>query len=479
MTRHEAITSILGNLLICMSLCMPIGLLFSRDGRDLLPLLLGAAITLGTGIALRAVTRFRPVPLREMRRREGYILAVLAWIVVPLFGALPFLIYGLSITDAYFEAMSGFTTTGATVIAKVSQLPQGLLFWRALTHWLGGLSILLLVLYALPLMETAGMHLMTAESTGMARDRIHPSLPGTAKRIWGIYAGLTVLLTLLLMVGEMNFFEAICHAFSTVSTGGFSTRDEGMLAFTSPYIRVVILIFMLLGGTNFALHYHAAKRRPGAYFRDEEFRFFVFVIIGAAIFLFAGMRLADNSDASALDVLFQVVSVVTTTGFAAGDYENWTYFASVFFFVLFFTGACLGSTTAGLKMARLLLLLKNGLAELSRLMHPRALIPVRMNGRMVAPVLMRNILAFYALYMLVFLLGAAVMSFTGLDIKSAMSSVAATLGGIGPGLGSVGPLQTYGAVSEFGKWFLSFLMMLGRLEILTVFIVFSPGFWKV
>ena len=468
------------------ALFMPTGIIFSLyyGDNDIFALLLSAGISLLFGFFLWAITGFNVrSDYSELRKREGYVIVSLGWIVVSAFGALPFVINGAipSYTDAFFETISGFTTTGASILNNIESIPHGLLFWRSLTHWLGGMGIIVLSLAILPLLGVEGTKLFVAEVAGPTKDKIHPHVQGTAKRLWGLYVILTGVETLLLMIGGMSFFDAICHAFGTMATGGFSTKQASIAHYQSPFIHYVIIVFMILAGTNFTLHYHALHGRIYAYFKDEEFRFYIILMGIITLFVTGTIAFFTNVgiEKSFRDAAFQVVSIITTTGYITADYEKWASYSQFFFIILVFMGACAGSTTGGIKMIRILLLARNGLLELKRLIHPRAIVPVRLNDKLVPQPIVNNILAFFVLYMLVFVFGTMIMSFTGLDFKSAIGSVSATLGCVGPGIGSVGPVSNYAHITVFGKWFLSFLMLLGRLEIFTILVMFTPSFWKV
>lgn len=468
-----------------MAFFMPLGIVFSvyYSDQDVGALLQGFAITLACGFALWALTGFRRAYRLEIRKRESFVIVTLGWVFLSAFGALPFVLHGAipSYTDAFFETMSGFTTTGASVLNDVEALPHGLLFWRSLTHWLGGMGIIVFSLALLPLMGVGGHQLFEAETSGPTKEKIHPQVQGTAKRLWMIYVALTGVQTLLLLFGGMSLFDALCHAFGTLATGGFSTRQSSVASF-SPYIQYVILVFMFLAGTNFSLHYHAFHGRLRSYFKDEEFRFYLAItgilIVLCSFTVYFGPSSSGDLEKSFRDASFQVVSIISSTGFVTDDYEKWSHYSRYLFFVMLFFGASVGSTTGGIKMLRLLLLVKNGVLELKRLVHPRAVVPVRLNGRVVPPQVMSNILAFFVLYILVFIAGAFVLSAVGLDIIGAMGAVAASLGCIGPGVGLVGPMYTYAEIPMLGKWVLAFLMLLGRLELFTILVLFAPAFWK-
>ncbi len=450
------------------------------DGEhDFWPLVISAFLTFSVGILLYFL------PGREVRKniskRDGYVIVSLTWIVISVFGALPFFLSGAiaSYTDAFFETISGFTTTGATMLIDIESVSKGLLFWRSMTHWIGGMGIIVLSLAILPFLGIGGMQLFIAEVPGPTPDKLHPRITQTAKRLWGIYVLLTVVETILLMLGGMNLFDGLCHAFGTMATGGFSTRNDSITSF-SPYIQYVITLFMILAGTNFTLHYLALHGRIKDVWKNEEYRHYLFIILGATFII--GLVLAFTNrgtfEQSFRDAIFTVVSIITTTGFVTADYLIWPGALWFIIFLLMFVGGSAGSTGGGIKVVRQLLLFKNSLLELKRLMHPQAVIPVRMNNRPVSQNIIFNVLAFFLIYMIIFALGTFVMSMLGLDFESAIGATAATLGNIGPGIGSVGPMGNYADINAVGKWFLSFLMLLGRLELFTVLILLSPAFWK-
>lgn len=418
----------------------------------------------------------------EIRKREGYIVVSLGWIVMSLFGALPFVIHGSipSYTDAFFETMSGFTTTGASILNNIESLPHGLLFWRSVTQWLGGMGMIVLSLAILPVLGIGGMQLFVAEVPGPTKDKIHPRIRETAKRLWGIYVILTVVETGLLMIGGMTFFDAVCHSFTTMATGGFSTKQDSIAFYQSPYIQYVLTAFMFLAGMNFSLHYHYMHRNFKTVAKNDEFRFYTGMIIFFTIIIAVPLMIKQYAgpEQSFRASIFQVVSIVTTTGFVSADYESWGSFYQVLFFLLLFTGGCAGSTGGGIKVVRHQLLIKNSMLELRRLVHPRAVIPVRFNKISVPQEIIYNILAFFLFYIMIFVVGTLLMSLIGLDFMSAMGSVATSLGNVGPAIGSVGPVSNFAHIDPAGKWILSFLMLLGRLELFTVLIIFSPSFWK-
>ena len=436
---------------------------------------------------------------KDIGKKEGYLIVVLGWLVMVLCGSVPFMVatHGhmfleksfvdavtgevhLNYTDAFFETMSGFTTTGASILPDIEAMPHCLLFWRSLTHWLGGMGIIVLTVAILPMLGIGGMQLFVAEAPGPQAEKLHPRIKETAKRLWAIYIILTLAETVLLQVGGMSFFDAINHALATMATGGFSTKNDSIAHFNSPFIQYTIIIFMFLAGTNFTLTYFGFKGRFKKIIKNEEFKvyllstLFVIVCTTITILLNTDMKFEE----SFRDASFQVVSIITTTGFVSDDYTSWHTFTTTLFFVLLFTGACAGSTSGGIKVVRHLILIKNSFSELKRQLHPSAIIPVRFNGKAVTQSITYNIAAFILIYLLIFFLGALVMSTMEPDFDTAVGSTIACLGNIGPGIGHVGPVDNFSKIPDFGKWVLSFLMLLGRLELFTVLMIFTRHFWK-
>lgn len=419
---------------------------------------------------------------KTIGKREGYVIVSLCWVIFSLVGALPFVISGAipSYTDAFFETMSGFTTTGASILNDIEAVPHGLLFWRSLTQWIGGLGMIVLSLAILPIFGFGGMQLFIAEVPGLTVDKLHPRIRETAKRLWIIYIAFTFAETMLLKLGGMNWFDAINHSFTTMATGGYSTKQESIAFFNSPYIHYVITFFMILAGTNFTLAYYAFHFKFKKVLSDEEFRYYIgFIlfftaIITCSLWLFNGIDL----EKSFRDSLFQVVSIMTTTGYYTADYLLWAPFVPVIILVLMFIGGSAGSTAGSIKVIRITLLLKNSWLELKRIFHPNAIIPVRINNKSVLPEILSNVLAFVVIYMLITIISTIIISSMGYDLDTSISAVATSIGNIGPGLGRVGPIENFSHMPIFGKWFLSFLMMIGRLEIFTVLMILSPTFWR-
>ena len=449
-----------------------------HPGKDFWPMLLSSSLMMILGLIITFLYRKAKTALSK---REGFIIVTFSWVVISVFGALPFYLSGdiPSYTNAFFETMSGFTTTGATILNDIEAMPKGLLFWRSMTHWIGGMGIIVLSLAILPFFGIGGMSLFVAEVPGPTPDKLHPRITATAKRLWGIYVLLTFVETLLLMAGGMNLFNGLTHAFGTMATGGFSPMNDSIAGF-SPYIQYVIVVFMIFAGTNFTLHYLALHGRLREVFRNEEYRYFLTIL--GVFTLIITLSLVFNGHAgwekSFRDSIFQVVSIVTTTGYITSDYLVWPGSLWVIIFMLMFIGGSAGSTGGGIKVMRQLLIFKNSFLELKRLVHPNAIIPVRFNQKTVGRNVIYNVLAFFVIYLIIFALSIIVMTFMGLDFETSVGSVAASLGNIGPGIGGVGPVENYAAIPLVGKWFLSFLMLIGRLELFTVLILLSPAFWK-
>ncbi|MEE4257322.1 MAG: potassium transporter TrkG [Bacteroidales bacterium] len=444
-----------------------------------LAILYSALITIGTGAILSISTRKHP---KSIGRKEGYVIVAITWIIISLFGTLPFLFSGSisNFTDAFFETMSGFTTTGATILTDIESMPKSLLFWRSMTHWIGGMGIIVFTVAILPILGIGGMQLYSAEMPGVTKDKLHPRITETAKRLWAIYLIFTVLETVLLMFGGMSLFNALCHTFGTVATGGFSTQNESIAAF-SPYVQYVIIAFMILAGTNFTLHYFAMHGQLRKVWRNEEYRYYIMAILIGTVVISLVLAFGQEGvgfEKALRTALFQVTSIITTTGYITDNYLLWPHMIWFLVVLMMFIGGMAGSTGGGIKVVRQLLLLKNSLLELKRLIHPQAIIPVRMNGKVVSQDIIFKVMAFFLIYIIIFIIGSTVMALIGLDGPTAIGATAATLGNIGPGLGNVGPVDHYGFIPAGGKWFLSFLMLLGRLELFTVLILFSPVFWK-
>ena len=432
---------------------------------------------------------------KEMNKREGYMVVAFGWIVMSLSGTLPYLVTESipTFTGAFFETMSGYTTTGASILNDIEIIPKGVLFWRSTTHWIGGMGIIVLAIAILPLLGVGGMQLFAAEAPGPSGDKLHPRITDTAKRLWLIYVGYTAAETILLQLAGMSFFDAINHALSTLSTGGFSTKNASVAYWNdNPAIQYIIIFFMFLAGTNFVLSYYLFKGKVAKIIKDEEFKLYfkfiaIFTVIAALLIYFrADVSISSIDHPMVLGefesafrhALFQVLTVITTTGFVSADYTLWTPFLTVFFFGLMFLGGSAGSTSGGVKVVRHLILIKNGFLEFKRSLHPNAIVPVRYNMKSISKDIVFNVLGFFILYMLSFIVGALVFSMFQMDFESAIGLSASSLGNVGPALGQFGPVNNYAALPPLGQWWASFLMLIGRLELFTVLILLTPFFWR-
>lgn len=480
--NYRVIINIIGLLLmlngIFMLFCIPFSLYFSEG--DLIPILTAGGSTSGFGLLIWYFTK--DANNKELRKRDGYLIVTLGWLSMSFFGTLPYLLSGAipNLTDAFFETISGFTTTGASILTDIESVHKGILFWRSLTQWIGGMGIIVLAVAILPILGIGGMQLFVAEAPGISPDKLQPRIKETAKRLWFIYVTLTLTETLLLWAGGMSFYDAINHGLTTMATGGFSTKNASVAYFTSPFIQYIIIMFMFLAGTNFTMIYFSLHREFYKVIRNEEFRFYTGFCVVLTILVTTGIFLANSGglESDFRHGLFQVVSIITTTGYVTADYTSWTPFLTVLFFVMMFFGASAGSTAGGVKIVRHIILIKNSILELKRQLHPSAVIPVRFNKKAVPRDITFNILAFIMIYIAIFAVGSIMMALLGVDFLTAMGSVATSLGNIGPGIGSVGPVNNFAHMPLVAKWILSFFMLLGRLELFTVLILFTPYFWR-
>ena len=426
------------------------------------------------------------VPLREEEKvygnREGYIIVTGVFLIFSLFGTLPYLFSGsiTSFPDAFFESVSGFTTTGATIITDVDSMSKGILFWRSMTQWVGGLCIIFLSLYVLPVFRDINIQLSTTDFSGQTSDKIHPRTIDAVKRLIGIYIALTIAEALLLFVSGMTLFDAVCHSFTTLSTGGFTTHNNSLAFYSSPLIKVVITIFMFIAGTNMTIIYFGINLDFRKLTENDEYAFYAIICLIFSLIAIPAIfiKSTDSLGNSILDGFFHVVSIVSTTGYYTSDYTSWGSFMIMIFFILMFTGGTSGSTSGGMKVSRLLILTKNNRTELRRLIHPDAFIPVRLNRRILPQSIVYNVLVFVTLYFLVLCISSVILSFMGYDIITSFSTSAAFLGNIGPGMGTFAPFTNYATLPVTGKWFLSGLMLLGRLELITVMILFARSFFR-
>ena len=432
---------------------------------------------------------------KQIQKREGYIIVTLGWLMMTITGMLPFILTNSidDISSTFFETMSGYTATGATILSDIESLPKGILFWRSMTHWIGGMGIIVLAVAILPLLGIGGIQLFSAEAPGPNNDKLHPRITDTAKRLWLIYVSLTFIESILLSFAGMSIFDALNHSMSTMASGGFSTKNNSLAHWNHlPWVHYIIIIFMFLAGTNFVLSYFALTGKIKKVFRDNEFKMYLLlvIIISLIVFitLYSGVDLNnsyfENSkvfgklEGSLRHAFFQVIAIITTTGFVTADYTSWTPFLTVLFFGIMFLGGSAGSTSGGIKVVRHLLMIKGGILEFKRTLHPNAIIQARYNNKLVNQEIIANVLAFFILYMISFIIGSLIFGFLGLDFEYALGVAAATLGNVGPAIADFGPTENYSGLPASGKFWASFLMLIGRLELFTVLILFTPFFWK-
>jgi len=482
----KLIIKVQGFLLVVLAATMSFSLMYSLyfgDG-DAKAIGLSIAITLVTGL----VSIFSFKTDRRIKAKEGFATVSLGWVLAALFGGLPFYLHGSfgPYINCVFEAMSGFTTTGSTILSDIEAIPRGLLFWRATTHWLGGMGIVLLTIAVLPMLGISPGQLYNAEVPGPTKDRISPKIKDTAKILWLIYFGLTVIETLLLMFGGMDLYTALCHSFATLATGGFSTLNTSVAGFNSVYVEIIIIIFMYLAGINFALHFYLIKGRFKDFFKNSELRFYTAVItitsivISLNIYFSSGLdQYTGNYGRALLDSVFQVVSIVTTTGFATADFNLWPSFSALLLVTLMFFGGSAGSTGGGMKQIRILILFKHLYIEVKKLAHPRAFFAVKIGDDHVENTVVRNVLGFSILFAFFFAATTLFLAFMGYDIVTSFTAAIACLGNIGPGLARVGAVENFGFFDPYSKTVLIFCMLLGRLEIYSVLIlIYSLVFRK-
>ncbi len=460
---------------------IPMGTCLYFRESDWLPFALTAAGTGATGFVLSR--HIRPSHY-SMSKRDGFLLTAMVWVVFSIFGMLPFMFckMPISLSDAFFEAMSGFTTTGASVLLDVTHMSHGIHIWRATMQWLGGMGIILFTLAVIPMLNSSGGMLMfNAEVTGITHDKLRPRISQTAKALWMLYFAFTIMLVVLLWSGPMNFFDSVCHAFGAISTGGYSTRNEGIAAFNSIYVKVVLTIFMFVGGVNFSLIYRSLRGEFGALRRNDVFRTYVGLIAVMYILFVIGITTQGTYEGwedLTIDPLFQIVSTMTSTGFTPSNFEQWGPLVLALVFMLMLFGACAGSTSGGAKIDRLLFLVKNCRNELYRCIYPHAIMSVRVNGKVVSNDIVGKVIAFLCIYMLLISIGGTAMAAMGVPIIDAFFSAFSCMSNTGLGAGITGYGGSYEMLPDAAKWLLSFLMLTGRLEIFTVLLLFAPSFWR-
>ena len=453
------------------------------DG-DLIPLLQSIAVTITSGLIL--VIFFKSKDKKDLSTHDGFAVVTLGWIAIVIFSAFPFYFSGtLDYTNSFFEAMSGLTTTGATVLGHsdtlmIEELPHGILFWRSFTQFIGGIGIIVFSIAILPMLGMGGVQLFRAEVAGPVADKITPRVKQTAKLLWGIYVGFVLILCLILKIEGMSWFDAICHSFTTIATGGFSTKNISIAAYGG-LIQWTIIIFMFLAATNFSLHYYFIAKGKFEYYKDHEFRVYFGLCIIFSILFFINIVGTNKYQTDLLSFrhsVFAAVSILTTTGFSTENFNEWPEMSKMILFFLLFIGGSAGSTTGGMKIIRSILVVKYLLYEVRKLLHPKGVFTISIGKNSIDDNVVRATLGFYLFYIFIFVFTAIFLSFTGLDVETALTASASAIGNIGPGLGSIGPTDNWAHLTDLAKWLTSFCMLLGRLEIFTVVVLFSRSFWK-
>ena len=438
-----------------------------------------ALITLLTGIILVIATRQHKG--EKTTSRDGVFIVCVSWLALSLFGAMPYLLSKSvpNFTDGFFEALSGFTTTGATILTRIEAVPKDILLWRSMTQWIGGLAIIVFSIAILPFLSMSGMQLFVSEMNGITYDKLHPRIMHTVLRIWGLYLFFTLLETLLLYLGDMDLYDALCHSMTTISSGGFSTRTESIGAFSN-YSQVVVSIFMVLSGCNFSLLLLSLSWKSFTILKNQEFRTFLIYLISISVGIAMVLTFVTHHGlgTSFREAFFSVISTMTTTGFFVSDYMAWPAFLWVMLFMLMFVGACSGSTSGGVKLFRHLIFVRNSTLELRRIIHPNALMPVKVNGKAISTSGVYKNTTFIIIYFLVFLIGGILLLYIGTDFNTAIGASVATLSNVGTGVGNVGPGGSYVAFPLYAKWILMLMMILGRVELFSLITLFSRSFWR-
>ncbi|MBO8158419.1 TrkH family potassium uptake protein [Thermosyntropha sp.] len=478
MVRKEVILNYIGKILIIIGISMLTAIIWAvyYNENEIWSILISSAITIATGLVLSFIYRNN----NELNYREGFAVVSLGWLSASLFGSLPFVFSGYfpTFADAFFETISGFTTTGASVLKDIEALPYSLLFWRSLTQWLGGMGIMALFIAIIVSMGVRANQIFRAEVPGPISEKISPRIRETAKLLWITYVIISAVLFILLSTFGMNIFDAMCHTFTTMATGGFSTKNQS-IAFYSPVIQWIIIIFMFIAGANFSLYYFAFKNRTlKNFYYNTEFRFYVYIVLGAAFLVFIALNHYSGMEERIRTTLFQVISILTTTGFATSDYEKWGSLGQTVILLLMFIGGCAGSTAGNVKVGRYIIILKRAKIELEQMLHPKALISLRFGDKVLSNSLIINVLQYFFLYIFLIFTGTLILGSMGVDILTSFTACVSCMGNIGPGFGMVGPVENYADIPYIGKYVLSILMLLGRLEIYPALILFMPKYWK-
>lgn len=482
MISVRPIARVLGVLLILIGGLMLSGLIisFAYNSGDESALFYSGMSCLAIGLPLFFLFKRKGKP--RLNKREGYLVVALGWFTMVSFGTLPYLFSGVIPTfpEAFFESVSGMTTTGASVLTDIEIVPKGILFWRSLTQWIGGMGIIVLTVAIFPLLGFGGIELFVAEAPGPTSDKLHPRIQETAKRLWAIYVSLTALLCFILYFAGMTFYDAINHALTTMATGGFSTKNASMAHFDIPAIQYPIIFFMFLAGTNYTIIYYGLKGKMNRVWKSDEFKTYLFMVLTLAVIVtIVVYNVTDLPLEKAFrDSIFQIISLITTTGYVSADYTQWAPGLTMLFFIMLFLGASAGSTAGGIKIIRHLVYFKNSFLEFKRILHPRAIIPLKLDGQPVPGKIVTHIIIFLLLYLLLFLVGSILLTFLGIDFLTAIGAVATSLGNVGPGIGEVGPVDNFAWLPAHVKVILSILMLIGRLELFTVLVLFTPYFWR-
>ncbi|NLN41438.1 MAG: TrkH family potassium uptake protein [Clostridiales bacterium] len=480
--NYGIIIKVLGNLLVFEALLMIPASLISLIYRqnDFYAFLISILLTAIVGFIMSRVKG----SYKKMKAKDALAIVAIGWLLASFFGSLPFAISGSlpSFVDAFFETISGFTTTGSTVIKDVEILPKGILFWRSFTHWIGGMGIIVFTLAVIPTMGISGFQIFKAESPGPTADKIVPRIKDTARILYTTYIVITIIQTILLVIGGMSLYESVIHTFGTVGTGGYSTRNASIGAYNSTYIHIVITVFMILSGINFSLYYGLVKGKWKEVIRNNELSFYLGIVLCAGLLI--GLNIYTRTDGykniglAFRDSFFQVSSIVTTTGYATTDFDLWPVFSKTILLLLMFIGGCAGSTSGSVKVIRILVLIKLVKRQVAKIFHPNAYIPIKIDGKVISDDIVTSISSFFILFIIIFVIGILVISLEGLDFESTISVVATSIANVGPGFGFVGPTRNFSSLSAFSKIFLSFLMLIGRLELFTIVALISPKAWK-
>ena len=468
-----------GYLLIILSVSMTIPLLiaYKHQEASVFAFALSVIATFITGLLMKSINSSS----NKFEFQESILVVAGGWLLFCIFGALPYILgAGLNISEAVFETMSGLTTTGATVISNIEALDKGILFWRCFTQWIGGMGIIVLSLAIMPLLGSQGGNLYKAEVPGPTTDKLLPKLQATAKLLWFVYLAITIVQTICLYIAGMNFFDSICHAFTTVASGGFSTKDASIAAYDSLWIHWILIFFMFLAGANFALHFRLITGKVNVYWKDVEFRTYL------GIFLFTTIALTPpliaNLDKPPIwaitDSAFQTISILTTTGYISADYTQWPTYSQMLIFLLFFVGGCAGSTSGGVKVIRVLILVRSSLGEIRKLLHPQAVFQLKISRAPVKEEVLAKILAFFVLFIITIFITALCLALTGHNLETSLSAALSCVGNVGPAFAEVGPTDNFAVITDVGKWILVIAMLAGRLELFTILLLFSREYWK-